>query len=103
MIENLEQYFQINPNAFRYNAKLNKYIAKSVHFKDRERFDLAKEQKAKSIVSVSNIIKLVNDILKFAGIKEIEEKAMQEVINIKPQDIHFDFSEIERIVLRDDR
>lgn len=36
-------------------------------------------------------------------IKEIEEKAMQEVINVKPQDIHFDFSEIETIVLRDDR
>ena len=93
MIENLEQYFQINPNAFRYNAKLNKYIAKSVHFKDRERFDLAKEQKAKSIVSVSNIIKLVNDILKFAGIKEIEEKQAKK----NPSKVNYD--ELKKLII----
>lgn len=86
MIDNLEQYFQINPNAFRYNAKLNKNIAKSVHFKDRERFNLAKEQKDKPIISVRNIIKLVNDLLKSVGIKEIEE----EQAKMNPAEVNYD-------------
>lgn len=86
MIDNLEQYFQLNPNAFRYNSKLKKNIAKSVHFKDRERFDLAKEQKDKPIISISEIIKLVNDLLESVGIKAIEEKHAK----MNPAEVNYD-------------
>lgn len=74
MVDNVETYFQANENAFQYNPRLDKYIAKSVHFKDRERFNLAKEQKNKPIISVSDIVKLVNDLLESIGIKTIEEE-----------------------------
>ena len=74
MLEDVEQYFEVNPRAFWFSSKLNKNIAKSVHFKDRERFDLAKEQKDKPIVSERYIIKLVNELLESVGIKPVEEK-----------------------------
>ena len=91
MVDNVQTYFQVNPNAFQYNLKLNKYIAKSVHFKDRDRFDLAKEQKEKSTVPVNNIIKLVNDLLESVGIKTIKEKQAK----INPKEINYD--ELKRI------
>lgn len=74
MVDNFEQYFQRNPKAFKFSPKLNRNVAKSVHYKDRERFDLAKEQKNKPIISVSDIIKLVNDLLESVDIKTIEER-----------------------------
>ena len=74
MIDNYEQYFQINPNAFQFSKKMNKNIAKSVHYNDTERFILALEQKDKPTVPVSRIIKLVNDLLESVGIKTVEEK-----------------------------
>ena len=86
MVENFEQYFQINPNAFRFSPKLNKNIAKSVHFKDRERFNLAKEQKNKPIVLVSDIIILVNDLLGSIGIKTVEEK----LAKLNPNEVNYD-------------
>ena len=73
MVDNFEKYFRINENAFQYSPKLDQYIAKSVHFKDKERFELAKEQKDKSVIEVSDIVKLVNDLLESIGIKKIEE------------------------------
>jgi len=86
MVDNFEQYFKINPNAFRFSQKLNKNIAKSVHFKDRERFSLAKEQKDKPTVSVSDIIKLVNDLLESVGIKTVEEKQAK----MNPNEVNYD-------------
>ena len=61
MIDNVEQYFRINPNAFQFNNKLNKDIGKSVHYKNKERFILAQKQKESPIVPVSDIVKLVNN------------------------------------------
>ena len=86
MINNYEQYFHINPNAFRFSPKLNKDIAKSVHYNDRERFRLAQEQKDKPTVPVSQIIKLVNDLLESVGIKPVEEKQAK----MNPNEVNYD-------------
>lgn len=74
MIDNVEQYFRINPNAFQFNNKLNKDIGKSVHYKNKERFILAQKQKESPIVPVSDIVKLVNNLLESIGIKAVDEK-----------------------------
>ena len=91
MVDDFQKYFRVNLNAFQDSKKLNKKIAKSVHFKDRERFDLAKKQKEKSVVQVSCIIKLVNDLLETIGIKPVEEKQAK----INPNGINYD--ELKRI------
>lgn len=74
MSDNINVYFQENKKAFQFNPKLNKFICKSVHFKDRERFILAKKESKKPIVSVSEIVKLVNDVLISIEIKAVDEK-----------------------------
>lgn len=85
MIDNFEQYFQQNPNAFWFNTKLNKNIAKSVHYNDRERFDLAKKQKDKQPISTSQIIKLINELLESIGIKPIDEIEAK----MKPSEVNY--------------
>ena len=85
MVDNYEQYFQINPNAFQFSPKMNKYIAKSVHYNDKERFRLALEQNKKPTVPVSQIIKLVNDLLETVGIKTVEEKQAK----MKPNEVNY--------------
>ena len=86
MVDNFEQYFQINARAYRFSPKLNKKIAKSVHYKDKERFKIAKEQKSKPIISVSDIVKLVNNFLESVGIKTIEEKKAK----MMPNEVDYD-------------
>lgn len=86
MLEDVEQYFEVNPRAFWFSSKLNKNIAKSVHFKDRERFDLAEEQRNMPIVSVPDIIKLINELLETIGIKAIEERRAIK----KPSEVNYD-------------
>lgn len=86
MVKNYEQYFEVNPNAFQFSRKLNKDIAKSVHYGDRERFDIAKKQRDKSAVPISDIITLVNDLLDTIGIKTVDEKQ----VRLNPKDVKYD-------------
>lgn len=86
MIDNFEQYFEVNSKAFRYSPKLKKNIAKSVHYKDKERFNLAKKQKEKPPIAVSDIIKLVNELLESVGIKTIDEKNAK----MDPNEVNYD-------------
>lgn len=85
---NLERFFYTNPNAYTYNSRMKRNIAKSVHGNDSERFRIAQEQIDKPAVPISQIIPLVNEILKFAGFKAIEEnEAIMDPCKINYADI----------------
>lgn len=88
MNESLEKLFQVNPNAFQYSIKLNKRIGKSVHFDDKERFDIAKKQRDKSPVSISCIVELVNELFDLIGIETVDEKsAIMDPNNVNYEEI----------------
>ncbi len=72
MVENVEQYFVKNPEAYFYSEQLGADCAKSVHYNRPERFHIAKDERNKPIVPLEKIVEYVNDLLESIGIKKVD-------------------------------
>ena len=95
MIENVEQYFKVDENAFYTNSE-GKKMAKSVHGKSYDRYVKAKEQLSMQPSEISRIIDYVNEFLETIGVSKVENPI------VTPQDI--DYQKIaERYNLTDER
>ena len=82
MIENVEQYFKVDENAFYTNSE-GKKMAKSVHGKSYDRYVKAKEQLSMQPSEISRIIDYVNEFLETIGVSKVENPI------VTPQDIDY--------------
>ena len=99
MIENVEQYFEEDKDAFFYSRKLKKNCNKSVHGKSYDRLNKARDEiKMKQPVSLETIIAYVNELFETIGIKRIDYPKPI----VKPNDI--DYNKIKELFhLEDER
>ncbi len=82
MVKNIDKYFVVDPDS--YYEKDGKKCWHSVHGKSYSRYNKAKSEITKPIVSREKTIELVNNILKAANLKDIENP-----IFYNPSDIDY--------------
>lgn len=90
---NVNSFFTKNPDAYYFNAN-GEIRCQSVHGKSRNRFEKARLESEKSVVSIEEIINHVNDFFSIIGITKVENPKMS------PDDI--DYEEIKDMYCLED-